>query len=119
MFSIGTLLFMLSSVSQAPLVPVLLSQGVASYYTTQENGPVTASGELLSNQGKTCAMRKGKFGDWFLVESLTTGNRVTVRLNDRGPYVKGRVIDLSRGARDALGGWDLGKVRIYRLVGAR
>jgi rare lipoprotein A len=76
-------------------------EGTASYYTTRECGPITASGERLDDSQYTCAMRKGKFGDYYLV-TASNGRSVIVKLNDRGPYVKGRVVDLSEAAMRAL-----------------
>ncbi|HPU98139.1 MAG TPA: septal ring lytic transglycosylase RlpA family protein [Candidatus Hydrogenedentes bacterium] len=99
--------------TQQPLQPV--AEGLASYYTTRENSSITASGEPMVDSDFTCAMRKGTFGDYFLVVA-DNGRSVVCRLNDRGPHVKGRVIDLSRAAMRALSPHrDLVRVRVYRL----
>lgn len=85
--------------SQQPLEPV--AQGVASYYTIESSGSRTASGETMCDEQFTCAMRTGKFGDYVLVVA-DNGKSVICRINDRGPYVKGRVIDLSEAAMRKL-----------------
>lgn len=85
--------------SQQTVEPVM--QGVASYYTVASCGRVTASGDLLDDADYTCAMKEGKFGDYYLVVA-ENGESVICRLNDRGPFVKGRVIDLSKAAMKRL-----------------
>lgn len=100
-------------VSQQPMVPV--TEGVASYYTVGSSSRTTASGERLRDNEYTCAMLDGQFGEYFLVVA-DNGNSVVVRLNDRGPYVKGRVIDLSRAAIRELHPSDgLLHVKVYPL----
>ncbi len=102
--------------SQQPVQPFV--EGVASYYTVESSGVVTASGERMRDDVMTCAMRDGEFGDHFLVVA-DNGNSVVCRLNDRGPYVKGRVIDLSRTAMRKLAGRKgLVKVKVYHLGAA-
>ena len=95
--------------------PVLVAEGTASYYTRQ-SGTVTASGEPFDENAFTCAMREGAFGTLHLVVS-EDGRSVLCRLNDRGPYAPGRVIDLSKGAMERLGATERGlvQVRVYRL----
>jgi len=102
--------------SQQPLMPVL--EGQASFYTVASNGAITASGERLNDNAYTCAMRQGDFGDSYTVVG-ENGKSIVVRLTDRGPYVKGRVIDLSRAAMKALGGDEhLMNVKVYRNADA-
>jgi len=99
--------------SQQPMLPV--AEGVASYYTVASSSTLTASGETMRDDALTCAMLDGEFGDRFLVVA-ENGNSVVVKLNDRGPYVKGRVIDLSKAAMRKLHPHaGLVNVRIYRL----
>ncbi|MDP7639602.1 MAG: septal ring lytic transglycosylase RlpA family protein [Candidatus Hydrogenedentes bacterium] len=85
--------------SQQPIVPV--EEGIASYYTVASSSPLTASGEAMDDGALTCAMLEGEFGAYYRV-TAENGRRVVCRLNDRGPYVKGRLIDLSRAAMRAL-----------------
>lgn len=101
--------------SQQPLVPVI--EGKASYYTVASSGRVTASGEPMRDDALTCAMLIGEFGEYYKVVA-DNGASVVVRLNDRGPFVPGRVIDLSEAAMKALGSDHLQNVKIYRVGAA-
>ena len=85
--------------SHQPLQPA--TEGIASFYTSTSSSAITASGERLRDDAFTCAMRDGEFGDFYLVVA-ENGNSVVCRLNDRGPYVKGRVIDLTKAAMRKL-----------------
>ena len=67
------------------------------------NGGRTASGERMDPSAMTAAHRNRPFGSHITVTSLSTGRSITVRINDRGPFVKGRCIDLSTGAAHVLG----------------
>ena len=85
---------------QAP-APVAISgnsNGVASYYHDKFNGRKTASGEVFSNQKLTAAHRTYPFGTILRVINPINGKSVVVKVNDRGPFVKGKDIDLSRKA---------------------
>lgn len=90
--------------------------GKASHYSTQ-TGSRTASGERLNDNAYTAAHRTLKFGTKVKVVNLQNGKEVIVRINDRGPFKKGRIIDVSRAAAKALGFYDQGltKVKIYVL----
>jgi rare lipoprotein A len=76
------------------------SQGVASFYT---EGTKTASGEKFDTLDMTAAHPTLPFGTKLRVTDVASGKSVTVRVNDRGPYVPGRVVDVSYSAADALG----------------
>lgn len=79
---------------------------VASQYGVGDgyHGKRTASGERFDTwRGLTAAHRTRRFGSWVVVTNLANGRTVSVRINDRGPFVKGRCIDLSRAAADAIG----------------
>lgn len=80
-----------------------VQEGVASYYTVASSSNLTASGEPMLDDALTCAMLKGEFGTYYLVEN-ERGGSVVVRLNDRGPYIHGRIIDLSEAAMEKLNG---------------
>jgi rare lipoprotein A len=67
------------------------------------SGSRTASGERMDSSAMTAAHRTRPFGSHVTVVSHSTGRTVTVRINDRGPFVKGRCIDLSTGAAHELG----------------
>jgi rare lipoprotein A len=74
---------------------------VASWYGEQFHGRTTSSGEVYDMEGMTAAHRTLPFGTVVRVENLTNGRSTTLRINDRGPFVDGRIIDLSRwGARE-------------------
>jgi rare lipoprotein A len=79
------------------------TEGLASYYGKGFEGRPTASGEIFNPQGLTCAHPTLPFGTCLRVENRANGKVVRVRVNDRGPYVKGRIIDLSEGAARKLG----------------
>ena len=87
------------------------SQGVASFYTEEQQ---TASGEKFDTHDLTAAHPTLPFGTRLRVTNVETGRSVTVRVNDRGPYVPGRVVDVSYAAADALGmvGSGVAKVKL-------
>jgi rare lipoprotein A len=74
--------------------------GVASYY---KSGRKTANGERFNPNGHTAAHRTLKFGTRVKVTNLRNGQSVVVRINDRGPFIRGRVIDLTPAGARALG----------------
>ena len=77
--------------------------GKASFYSKSFSGRKTASGERLHHDSLTCAHRTYPFGTMLLVTNPANGNHVIVKVTDRGPYVKGRIIDLSVRAAQELG----------------
>ena len=87
------------------------SHGVASFYT---EGTKTASGEKFNTMEMTAAHPTLPFGTKLRVTNVASGRSVTVRVNDRGPYVQGRVVDVSYSAADALGmvGKGVAKVKL-------
>ena len=87
--------------SSAPLQPV--QTGVASVYSEHLNGEKTASGERYNSAGLTAAHRTLPLGAEIRVTNLNNGRSVQVRVNDRGPHVQGRIVDLSSRAAAALG----------------
>jgi rare lipoprotein A len=84
--------------------------GIASWYGY--TGHRTANGERFDGGGMTAAHRTLPFGTRVRVTDLRTGRSIVVRINDRGPYVRGRIIDLSPAARRALGIGGLAQVCI-------
>lgn len=76
------------------------SHGMASYYW---QGQMTASGARFNPSAMTAAHRTLPFGTRVLVTNRNNGRSVTVVINDRGPFIKGRIIDLSRGAAGVIG----------------
>lgn len=84
------------------LPPSGIQEGLASWYGVEEAGRTTASGEVMDPERFTAAHRNLPFGSLVRVTDLETGKRVEVVINDRGPFVSGRVIDLSLAAARAL-----------------
>jgi len=77
--------------------------GVASWYGPGFHGRPTASGEIFDQHAMSCAHRSAPFGSRLRVTDLSSGRSVVCRVNDRGPFTKGRVVDLSRAAAEQLG----------------
>ncbi len=77
--------------------------GIASYYGPGFHGKKTANGERFDQNAMTAAHRTHPFGTKLKVTLLSTGKSVVVRINDRGPFKKGRILDLSLGAAKKLG----------------
>ena len=77
--------------------------GKASYYAKSWTGRRTSNGERLHHDSMTCAHKTLPFGTLLKVTNLLNGKQVVVRVTDRGPYVRGRVVDLSWGAAKAIG----------------
>lgn len=81
----------------------VLEKGLASWYGQQFHGRRTASGERYDRHAMTAAHRTLPFGTRVRVRSVATGKEVVVRINDRGPFKRSRVIDLSEAAISAMG----------------
>lgn len=88
------------------------SSAVASFYGKRFHGRPTANGEHFNMNAMTAAHRSLPFGTRVKVTYPQTGRSVTVRINDRGPYIRGRTFDLSRGAAAALGMIDAGVAKV-------
>lgn len=86
--------------------------GLASYYRDGLQGSRTASGQRYDPRRLTCAHRSHPFGAWLQVVNLENGRSVRVMVNDRGPWTKGRVVDLSREAARQLGMLKRGTARV-------
>ncbi len=80
-----------------------IEKGAASYYADKFNGRKTASGERFNNAEMTAAHKTLPFGTQLIVHNPANGKEVTVRVNDRGPFIRGRVIDVSKAAARELG----------------
>ncbi|WP_425349879.1 septal ring lytic transglycosylase RlpA family protein [Mangrovicella endophytica] len=83
--------------------------GGASWYSLRSR---TASGEMMNPAAMTAAHKTLKLGSKVKVTNLKNGRSVVVRINDRGPFIKGRVIDLSKGAAQKLGFIKSGHTRV-------
>lgn len=92
--------------ADAPLsaqVATMLDTGMASYYGRELAGNRTASGEAFDPTDLTAAHRTLPFGTRLRVTNQRTGQSVIVRVNDRGPYARGRVLDISHAAAEQIG----------------
>jgi len=81
----------------------ITESGKASYYADKFQGRKTANGEKFRQSKKTAAHRTLPFGTKVTVKNLSNGKTVKVRINDRGPFVAGRTIDLSKRAAKKIG----------------
>ena len=91
---------------------LLTLEGVASYYADDFNGKLTSNGETFNMNDLTAANRTLPFGTRVRVTNLSNGKTVIVRVNDRGPYVEGRLIDLSLGAAKRIDLIQTGTARV-------
>ncbi len=91
---------------------MLKENAVASYYGAQYDGRPTSSGEIFDMYAMTAAHKTLPFGTMLEVTNLDNGNSVIVRVNDRGPFVKDREIDVSQGAAEKLGMITSGTARV-------
>jgi rare lipoprotein A len=94
-----------------------VQEGKASFYADRFEGRVTASGERYTHQKATCAHLSLPFGSLVRVTNIANGSSIVVRVNDRGPFVANRIIDLSQSAAEKLGflGQGLADVRVELL----
>ncbi|HET9882456.1 MAG TPA: septal ring lytic transglycosylase RlpA family protein [Candidatus Binatia bacterium] len=86
-----------------PAPSTIIETGLASWYGAKHHGRRTASGEIFDQKKFTAAHRTLPWGSIVKVTNLDNGKSVEVRINDRGPFTKGRIIDLSRAAARAVG----------------
>lgn len=89
-----------------------MGSGMASYYGRELAGNRTASGEAFDPDDLTCAHRTLPFGSKIRVTNLANGQSVVVRVNDRGPWGRGRVIDVSQAAAKEIGMHRSGTARV-------
>ena len=111
----GTAAALLLAAAPAHAASVKQISGVAAYYSKDYHG-LTASGERYDPNKFTCAHRSLPFGTRVLVTDSRTHRSVVVTVNDRGPFNKGRVIDLSMAAAKQLHMLDRGLIRVTAVV---
>lgn len=97
------LLAIILAIGFTPLQAQGLQKGKASFYSKKFTGRKTASGERMHSDSLTCAHRTYPFGTMLRVYNPANGQSVIVRVTDRGPFVRGRIIDLSWRAAKELG----------------
>jgi rare lipoprotein A len=102
------------SISQPPPAPEpsFIQTGLASFYGKAHDGKSTADGGSFDPEQFTAAHRTLAFGTTVRVTNLANGQAVLVKITDRGPYVRGRIIDVSLAAAKALGMQDKGVTRV-------
>jgi len=106
------------SPGHGPSTPVPIVQGergIASWYGHPYHGRPTASGEIYNMYAMTAAHKTLPFGTRVTVHDLENGRDVTVRINDRGPFIEGRIIDLSYAAAQAMHMPGIAQVRLEIL----
>jgi rare lipoprotein A len=86
--------------------------GLASYYADKFHGKLTANGEVFDADDLTAAHRSLQFGTLLQVTNLKNNKSVVVRVNDRGPHVRGRIVDLSNAAAAEIGLGHSGTARV-------
>jgi rare lipoprotein A len=120
--SAGAMLALLSLPSFAA-TPGQVQSGIASYYHDSLHGNRTASGQIYDKNKLSAAHKTLPLGSRVRVTDKRTGKSIVVRVNDRGPFVKGRIIDLSRRAAKELGIIQRGitpvKVEVLSVAGRR
>jgi len=92
--------------------PGYTETGKASFYAMKFQSRPTASGELFDQSASTAAHRKLPFGTKVKITNVRNGKSVIVRINDRGPFVRGRIIDLSRSAFSQIGNTSAGVIDV-------
>jgi rare lipoprotein A len=90
----------------------VVQYGVASWYGPDFHGKATSSGEVYDMYQLTCAHNTFALGTMVMVTNLENGRSVELRVNDRGPFVKERIIDLSYAAARILGMWEKGTAQV-------
>jgi rare lipoprotein A len=121
MFEMRAKMITVGLLGAAVMLPIDLAKadqlGHASWYSLPAN--ITANGERMDPNELTAAHRSLPFGTRVLVENLSNGRSVVVRINDRGPFIGGRIIDLSKAAAASIGMIDAGtaKVRVTTATG--
>ncbi|MEN0038026.1 MAG: septal ring lytic transglycosylase RlpA family protein [Cellvibrio sp.] len=97
-----------SSVSQ----PGYVETGKASFYANLHQAKKTASGEIYDHKLSTAAHKKLPFGTKLKVTNLANGKTVVVKVNDRGPFIKGRILDLSKSAFSSIASVSAGVIEV-------
>ena len=110
-----TLAFFAAAFFVAPIAAeseIIKLEAVASFYADEFHGRPTSSGEIFDMNAMTAAHKTLPFGTMLEVTNLENGKKVVVRVNDRGPFVENRELDVSRKAADMLGMIDTGVARV-------
>lgn len=120
LFAVGAFLCLsagtLSLSAEPSADPLAANSGVASWYGSDFHGRPTSNGEVYDKEKLTCAHRSYPFGTYLLVRNIDNGSSVVVRVNDRGPFAKNRIIDLSEAAARVIGMIPTGTARVSLTV---
>ena len=90
----------------------VIESGIASYYGNRHQNQKTASGERYQHELKTAAHKTLPLGSYVKVTNKKNGQSVVVKINDRGPFVRGRIIDLSKSAFAEIGNTSSGLIKV-------
>jgi rare lipoprotein A len=110
--SLGVFLLVSGPNAEARVKPGFEQKGIASYYHDSLHGRKTASGAIYNKNIPSAAHKTLPLGSKVRVTDTKTGKSIVVKVNDRGPFVKGRIIDLSRSAARELGMIKKGLARV-------
>lgn len=94
----------------------VIANTIASWYGYGHKGKITASGSIFDPRKLTCAHKTLKFGTRLRVTNVRNNKSVIVEVNDRGPYIRGRSIDLSMAAAQKIDMGGIGQVRIEKFT---
>lgn len=92
--------------------PILSEEGLATWYTAPYSGRKSANGQVFDDESMTAAHRTLPMGSLVVVTNLKTGQSATLRITDRGPFVDGRILDLTKAAAQATGVYRSGLVQV-------
>jgi rare lipoprotein A len=109
---LGILLIASASAAEAKVKPGHSQRGIASFYHDKFHGRKTASGQIYNRNIPSAAHKTLPLGTKVKVTDTKTGKSIVVKVNDRGPYIGGRIIDLSRSAARQLGILKRGLARV-------
>ncbi len=114
---LSTALLLLAGCASAPMRDNAEARGFqetgeASFYADKYQGRKTANGEAFDQAKATAAHKRLPFGSKVKVTNLSNNKSIVVRINDRGPFVRGRIIDLSRSAFAKIGDTKLGVIEV-------
>lgn len=104
-----------ATVPEVPVAPGTREKGLGSWYGEEFEGKPTASGEIFAPSDHTCAHRTYPFGTKLKVTATASGRSTEVRVNDRGPHVDDRIVDLSWAAAEDIGLLSVGEVELEVL----
>lgn len=112
LFSVACVSFVTGCSHVPTKTPPHVYYGKASYYGDKHQGKLTANGEIYDKNTLTCAHKELPFKTMCRVTNLANNKSVVVRVNDRGPFIEGRILDLSYKAMETLDGLQAGVIDV-------